>query len=75
MGRDGESALLVYRVNGGGCRHARLHPPLEIQADDMSVAAGNLFADYDVKPSAPGRMFRRAQCSLDRVVIGNRDHV
>jgi hypothetical protein len=72
---DGKAALVVYGVDSGSCRHARLDPTLEKESDDVPFAARHLFADNHVQPSALGRVLYSSQRSLDRVVVCDRDHI
>jgi hypothetical protein len=48
---------------------------LEEEADDVPVAARDLFAHDHVKLGATSRMIGRAARAFDRVVVGDRDHV
>src|SRR5438128_1944354 len=73
--RDGDAALFMNRMDGGGGRQSRLHAVLEEEADDVPVAARDLFAHDHVELGAPGRIIGRAARAFDRVVVGDRDHV
>src|ERR1700674_2852574 len=70
-----EAPLLMYRVDRRGSRHSGLDATLEEEADDVTVPAGHLFADDDMKPPAFGGAFCGAKRSLNRVVIRHRDQV
>src|SRR5205823_4411207 len=74
MDRDRDAALVVDRMHGRRARHAGPDAALEEQADDVAVAARDLFTDDHFDAPAL-REVRRAQRAFDRVVVCDRDHV
>src|SRR4029077_17179996 len=74
MGRHGQPALVVNRVHGRGRRTAGADATLEVQGEDVSVAAGDLLADYHLDLPAPLGAFRGAQRALDGVVVRDGYH-
>jgi hypothetical protein len=75
MRGDGKAALVVYRMDCGRGRHARLHSTFEKEPDDVSLAARHLFPDHHLKSPSLRRMFDGSQRSFNGVVICDRDHV
>ena len=76
MHRDRQTALIVNRIHGRGCGHARSDPALDEQADDVAVTAGDFLTDDNLQPRRRTRgVVGGPQRTFDRVVIGDCDHV
>src|SRR5437660_2338678 len=74
--RDGQPALVVDRGDGVRARHPGRDPPLQEQPQDVALPAGDLLADDDGRGVGPvGGQLGPEERALDRVVVGDRDHV
>src|SRR5262249_58720802 len=76
VGSDGDAPLLPDRVDGSRCRQARPYTLLHEESQNVTVPAGDLFADDHVRSSAKWCcVVGGSQRALDGVVVGDRDHV
>jgi len=64
---------LLDRLGGA---QTRPDPPLQEQPQDVALTAGDLLAhDHDDRRKRIARVLGGPKCALDRVVVGDRDHI